>query len=122
MQEKEKNSLNVSVRSFLTAILVIAILMAATYLLTFLIPGGSYARMTDEAGNLVIDTTAEFTYIQGGIPFWKWLLSPVLVLGAAGSGTLIAVIVFLLVIGGVFTCLDRCGLMKYMLQDRKSVV
>lgn len=120
MQEKEKNGLNVSVRSFLTAILVIAILMAATYLLTFLIPGGSYARMTDEAGNLVIDTTAEFTYIQGGIPFWKWLLSPVLVLGAAGNGTLIAVIVFLLVIGGVFTCLDRCGLMKYMLHKTAS--
>jgi len=37
------------------------------------------------------------------------------VLGAPGSGTLIAVIVFLLVIGGVFNALDRCGLMKYML-------
>jgi len=115
MQEKEKNSLNVSLRSFLTAILVIAVLMAGTYLLTFLIPGGSYARTLDPAGNTVIDTAAAFTYTEGGIAFWKWLLSPVLVLGAAGSGTLVAVIVFLLVIGGVFTCLDRCGLMKYML-------
>ena len=120
MQEKEKSSLTVSVRSFLTAIVVIAILMAATYLLTFLIPGGSYARVVDAAGNMVIDTSAGFTYVDGGIAFWKWLLSPVLVLGAAGSGTLIAVIVFLLVIGGVFTCLDQCDLMKYMLHKTAS--
>lgn len=120
MREKEKNSLNVSVQSFLTAIFVIAVLMAVTYLLTFLIPGGSYARTVDASGNLVIDTGTEFAYTEGGIPFWKWLLSPVLVLGAAGSGTLIAVIVFLLVIGGVFTCLDRCSLMKYMLHKTAS--
>ena len=36
-------------------------------------------------------------------------------LGASGSGTLIAVIIFLLVIGGIFNALDRCGLMNYML-------
>ena len=120
MQENEKNGLSISVKSFITAIAVIALLMAGTYLLTFLIPGGSYARIPDETGNLVIDTTAQFVYMEGGIPFWKWLLSPILVLGASGSGTLIAVIVFLLVIGGVFTCLDRCGLMKYMLSRTAS--
>lgn len=107
--------MNISVQSFLMAIIVIFALMVAAYVLTFLIPGGVYARTLDSNDNLIIDTAAPFTYIQGGIPFWKWLLSPVLILGAAGSGTLIAVILFLLVIGGVFTCLDRCGLMKYML-------
>lgn len=120
MQEKEKNGMSISVKSFITALAVIAILMAGTYLLTFLIPGGSYARVADDAGHLVIDTNADFVYTQGGIPFWKWLLSPILVLGASGSGTLIAVIVFLLVIGGVFTCLDKCGLMRYMLSNTAS--
>ena len=115
MQDNEKKGLSISVRSFLTAIIVIAVLMVGTYLLTFLVPGGSYTRVPDETGNPVIDIRTEFVYTDGGIPFWKWLLSPVLVLGAAGSGTLIAVIAFLLVIGGVFACLDRCGLMKYML-------
>jgi uncharacterized ion transporter superfamily protein YfcC len=43
------------------------------------------------------------------------LLSPILVLGSAGNGALIAVIAFLLVIGGVFNSLDACGLIKYML-------
>ena len=113
--ERENKNLNISVRSFIAALAVIFALMAASYILTLLIPGGMYARVPDANGNLIIDTESGFSYVEGGLPFWKWLLSPVLVLGAAGSGTLIAVIVFLLVIGGVFTALDRCGLMKYML-------
>ena len=87
---KENTGINISVKSFITAIVVIFVLMTLTYGLTFVIPGG-------------------------GIPFWKWALSPILVLGAEGNVSLIAVIIFLLVIGGIFNCLDKCGLMQYML-------
>ena len=114
--EKPKNSLNISARSFLAAIVIIFLLMAATYALTFLVPGGEYARTVDEAGHAIIDTEAGFKTVEGGLPFWKWLLSPFLVLGAEGSGALIAVIAFLLVIGGVFNALHESGLMGYMLQ------
>ena len=112
---KEKKGLNISAKSFITATVIIFVLMVLTYILTFLIPGGQFARTLDANGNSVIDTAGGFSYVEGGIPFWKWLLSPILVLGAEGSGSLIAVIVFLLVLGGVFNSLDRCGLMKYML-------
>lgn len=114
-ENKQKKGLNIGVKSFLTAIIVIFVLMVATYVLTLIVPGGQYQRVEDENGNLLIDTAGGFTFIQGGLPFWKWLLSPVLVLGASGNGALIAVIAFLLVIGGVFNALDKCGLIKYML-------
>lgn len=114
--QKQKKGLNISTRSFLTAIAVIFILMVLTYILTFLIPGGEYARLTDASENTVIDTETGFSYVEGGIPFWKWIFSPLLVLGSEGSGALIAVIVFLLVIGGVFNSLEKCNLMKYMLE------
>ena len=113
--ENEKRGLNISVKSYVTAILVIFVLMVFTYLLTFLIPGGEYTRITDEAGNTVIDTESGFSAVEGGLPFWRWILSPILVLGASGSASLIAVIVFLLVIGGVFNSLDKSHLMNYML-------
>jgi len=113
--EKNKTGLNISVKSFITAIAVIFSLMLLTYILTLVIPSGVYERITDENGNLIIRAVDSFTYIDGGIPFWKWLLSPILVLGASGNGALIAVIAFLLVIGGIFNSLDKCGLMKYML-------
>lgn len=115
MSENKKGGLNIGVKSFVTALAIIFILMIAAYILTLVIPGGSYARILDENGNTVIDTEGGFSDAEGGLPFYKWLLSPFLVLGASGSGTLIAVIIFLLVIGAVFTALDRCGLMRYML-------
>ncbi len=110
-KEKKEGGLNVSVKSFITAIIVIFVLMVATYVLTFIVPGGAYDR--DPVTNELIQ--GSFHYIDGGIPFWKWILSPFLVLGATGSGTIIAVIVFLLVIGGVFNAIGEHGLMKYML-------
>ena len=114
-ERQEEKGLGISVKSFVTAIVIIFMLMVVTYVLTFLIPSGEYARITDAGGNLIVDPTAGFQYVEGGIPFWKWVLSPLLVLGAEGNGTLIAVIAFLLVVGGVFNSLDKCGLMKYML-------
>ena len=109
------DGINIGVRSFLIAIGIIFILMVATYVLTLVVPGGEYARVQDASGNMIIDTETGFHYTEGGIPFWKWILSPFLVLGAEGSGTIIAVLIFLLVIGGVFNSLTACGMMNYML-------
>ena len=109
-KEKKEGGLNLSVRSFLAAIAVIFGLMVLTYLQTLVIPGGAFDRTPE--GELI---GGSFHAVSGGIPFLKWLLSPILVLTAPGSGTLIAVIVFLLVIGGVFNALGEHGLMKYML-------
>lgn len=120
MANKEKKGLNINTQSFITAILVIFALMIVAYILTLVIPGGNYARIPDENGNMIIDTSAGFSSAEGGLPFWKWVLSPFLVLGAEGSGTIIAVIAFLLVIGGVFNSLDKCGLMAYILNKTAS--
>ena len=111
---QNKKGISISAKSFLAAIVIIFLLMVATYLLTFVIPGGEYTRIPDENGNMVIDP-AGFRQVEGGLSFWKWLLSPLLVLGADGSAALIAVIIFLLVIGGVFNALTEHGLMNYML-------
>ena len=89
---EENKGLNISTKSFITATLVIFVLMVCTYLLTFVIPGGEYARVIDEAGNTIIDTAKGFQYVDGGISFVTWALSPILVLFGEGSGSIIAVI------------------------------
>ena len=115
MSEKtEKNGLGISAKSFIGAIVIIFVLMCLTFALTFVIPGGEYTRVIDANGTETI-VTDSFQYVEGGLPLWKWILSPFLVLGADGGGAIIAVIVFLLVIGGIFTALDKSGLMHYML-------
>lgn len=120
MEKSEKKGLHISTRSFLTAIGVIFCLMVLTYILALTVPAGEYERIPDAEGNLIVNTDGAFTYVEGGIPFWKWLLSPVLVLGASGSGALIAVIAFLLVIGGIFNALEKCGLIRYMLDKLRG--
>ena len=79
-----------SVKSFITAIVVIFVMMVLTYALTFMIPGGY-------------------------IPFWKWILSPILVLFAEDAGSLIAIIALLVVLGGVFNSLDKFGILRLLL-------
>lgn len=113
--KEEKKGIAIGTKSFITAIAVIFALMILTYILTLVVQGGEYTRITDGNGNTVIDTAAGFHNVDGGIPFYKWILSPILVLGSQGSAALIAVIIFLLVIGGVFSALESCGLMRYML-------
>lgn len=89
-RKKERKPLEASVKSFITAIAVIFVMMALTYALTFMIPGG-------------------------GIPFWKWALSPILVLFGEDNGSLIAIIALLVVLGGVFNSLDKFGVLRFLL-------
>ena len=116
MAKNDSKGPGISTRSFLTAIIVIFCLMVASFILGNTIPGGSYARIRNVSGEFILYTAAGFRTVSGGISFKEWILSPILVLNAPGSGSLIAVIAFLLVIGGIFSSLDHCGLMKYMLQ------
>lgn len=48
-------------------------------------------------------------------PIYKLLLAPILTLGSDGGATIIAICVFLLIIGGVSNCLNNCGFIEYML-------
>ena len=87
----EKKGLNISAKSFVTAIAIIFVLMVLTYGLTFA--------------------------VADGLPFWKWILSPILVLGTEDSGSVLTIIAFLLVIGGIFNSLEKSGWLKYILDQ-----
>ncbi len=89
-RNKEKGTLEASVKSFITAIIVIFVMMVLTYALTYIIPGGY-------------------------IPFWKWVLSPILVLFSEDSSSMIAIIALLLLLGGVFNSLDKFGILRLLL-------
>ena len=89
-EKKKKTTLDASVGSFVAATIMIFIMMILTYILTFIVPGG-------------------------GIPFWKWALSPILVLFGEDRDSLIAIIALLLGLGGVFNCLDKFGVLKLLL-------
>jgi len=88
---EENKGLNISTKSFVTALGIIFALMILTYGLTFA--------------------------VADGLPFWKWILSPFLVLGTEDRGSILMIIGFLLGIGGVFNCLEKSGWLKYLLDQ-----
>jgi len=106
---------DINVKSFISALSVIGILMIVCYVGTFILPGGEYTRILDSNGNEIIDTTIPFVYTNGGLSFVKFILSPFLVLGMDGGGLLIAIVIFLFIIGGIFKCLDESKIMHYFL-------
>ncbi len=112
-EKKQSKGLNISAKSFITSILVLLVLMILTYGLTFIIPSGEFQRALQDGREVIVPGT--YAEVDGGISFLKWLGSPILLLGSSDSGTIIAVIIFLLVIGGIFNALDKCGLIQYML-------
>jgi len=112
----KRKGLDISVKSFVSSIAILFVLMLFVYVLTFIVPGGEYGRIVDSNGDTIIDTQGGFKYVDGGISFIKWVLSPILVLTVDGSSTIMAVIGFLLVAGGIFNTLEKSGLMKYILE------
>lgn len=104
--DDNKKFASINFKAYLSSLIIIVALIIATYVLTFVLPAGRY----DDSGN--------FIYIQGGVdfPIWKLLLSPFLVLGSDGNFLLIAILVFLLVIGGIFEALNKCNFMEYLLK------
>ena len=112
MEKQTKRLFNVGTRSFIAALIILFLLMVLTYALTLVLPAGEYQRVVIDGKESIVAGT--YQSVSGGLPFWKWLLSPFLALGASGSGTVIAIIAFLLVIGGAFNALDECGVLSYM--------
>lgn len=110
---KKESSVSISAKSFVTAVLILLFLMVITFVLTFTIPSGMYEREIIEGQEIVIANTYKET--EGGLSIFKWLLSPVLVLFNEGNVTIIAIIIFLIVIGGTFNSLEKSGILKYML-------
>lgn len=104
---------NVQIRSFLTAFVILAVFMVAAYVLCAVLPGGLYARqIVDGKESIIADS---YTQVQGGLPLWKFLLSPFLVLGDAGGSILLLIVIFLFVVAGSFVSLENAGVLNHML-------
>jgi uncharacterized ion transporter superfamily protein YfcC len=111
---EEKRIINLNIKSFSTAVIMLLLLMVLTYALTFLLPSGEFQRELSNDGQVVI-ISGTYRHVEGGISFVKWVLSPLLVLGTAEGASIAVICVFLLVIGGTVVPLDDSGCMRYML-------
>lgn len=111
-----KGGLHVSTRSFLTTVAILVALMVLAGVLTRVLPQGQYARTLDANGNeIVLEGSYVLTPDAERLPVWRWFTAPIEMLGDAQALTAIVIIVFILLVGGAFSVLDRAGVFRYLI-------
>lgn len=112
---KPVKTIEISKKAVIIAVSIVMILVIGAYVLTFVLPTGQYQR--DASGSIIKDSYVEDPTLPG-ISWWKFLLSPFMVLSPTTEGFEIVyvIIALLLVIGAIFTALDDTGILKYMVE------
>ncbi|MBQ8718483.1 MAG: YfcC family protein [Clostridia bacterium] len=103
--EKNTSFANISVRVFVTVMLVLIAVLVVCGGLSYCIPQGEFLR--DETGVILPGT-----YVEGevqGIAPWRVLTAPVRVFASEDAVTIIMISVFLLIMSGVFNLLEQTG-------------
>ncbi|TVP94633.1 MAG: YfcC family protein [Acholeplasmatales bacterium] len=99
------NVLQIGKRAFLNVFVILCSLMAVVGLLTYLVPAGAYQR--DVNGSILFETYTNLG--RQGYPIWRWFSAPIEVLFGPDSVYVIAISLFLLILGGSFNIMDKTG-------------
>lgn len=114
MSQNQESSLKISKKSFFSSMFILLLLMIGAGILTLLVPSGAFERAVVDGKEAIVPGTFHFTEADG-YPVWRWLTAPVEVLWSEDSVTVIMIIVFICIIGGTFTVLDKSGMLQYIM-------
>ncbi len=110
-ENKQKAFAIINMKSFLSVVIVLTIIIAISGILTLFIPQGAFLR--NENGEIIAGT-----YAKGaikGIAFWRVITAPFRVFFADGGITIIMISLFLLIMSGVFNLLDKTNGIKIIM-------
>lgn len=117
MENSNKNEslgLTLNKRTMSTILIVLMLVLAFIGVLTQTLPRGEYEIINQDGHEAIVDGT--YTVLEDyKIPIWKIILSPILCLGSSYAGTGIAIIAIIVLIGGAFLILDKCGILKFIM-------
>ena len=111
--DEKPNLINIGKKSFLSVVIILFVLMIAAGIMTRTIPAGEYLR---DAEDQIIPGSFAFLTEDVAFPIWKWFLAPFLVVGSSDALMIIMIAVFLLILGGTFTIMDKTGGIKVMIK------
>jgi len=113
---KDNNNagIQISTKAFLSSVFILFCLMMIAGILTHIIPGGAFEKTIVDGKESIIPGTFQFTDVSG-YPIWRWFTAPIEVLWSSDAVTVISIILFLFIIGGVFTVLDKSGMLQYIM-------
>ncbi|MFH2039387.1 MAG: SLC13 family permease [Chloroflexota bacterium] len=107
----QKSGAQISTKAFLQSVAIIFFLMLTAGVLTRIIPAGQYTRNSVDGREVIIPNSFTHT-THPNYPIWRWFTAPFEVLGADGNITVIAIILFILLVGIAFAVMDKSGILK----------
>jgi uncharacterized ion transporter superfamily protein YfcC len=116
MEEKVRNKdqtqsgLKLNVKTIIGVCAILLVLMVVAGALTQIVPRGEYNL--DEAGKIIDGT---YHSVEFKLPIWKIALAPILVFASENITTGIAIVLFIVLLGGTFLILDEVGVLKYLM-------
>jgi len=114
MAEKAETGFKIGKQLFITAMIILLLLMIGAGVLTRVIPTGSYERYTVDGRITIHPDSFQFTDTDP-FPVWRWFTAPVEVLWSEDGIMVIAIILFILIIGGSITLLNKSRILEYIL-------
>lgn len=113
---EKKSGLNISAKTFAGTVLILLLIIIFSGILTLVLPQGSFVRTADETGNTVIipDTYAINTDAER-LPIWRWFTAPFEIFAGSDALTTAVIIIFIILIGGTFAVLEKCGVFTYVI-------
>ncbi len=110
------HSLNISVKTFISASLILIFLLIGSGILTRVIPMGSYDYTTISGTKTIIpDSYHELTGAR--LPIYKWFTAPIEVLFSNEGVIIITIILFLLIIGGAIGILNEVKVLNSIIAE-----
>ena len=122
MSEQEKKNapaeqgLHIDKKTILMITGIILAILLLVGMLTQIVPRGEYQTAPD--GTIIaVDEDGNSTYrsVDFRMPFWKTFTSPIAVFGSSDALTGIAIIIFIILIGGTFLILDKSSVLRFIM-------
>ena len=116
MKNTESKELGISLdkKTVIAIVAALVVIMAFVGVLTQVLPRGEYQVIEKDGYEQIVNGT--YTELEDyKMPIWKIFLAPILCFTSSYAGTGILIIVMVVLIGGAFLILDKCGVLKYIM-------
>ena len=106
--------LQLNKKTMIALTIVLVTVLAFIGVLTQTMPRGEYELAYHNGHEVIVNGTYK-ELPDYKMPIWKIILSPILCFASSQAFTGITIILMIVLIGGAFLILDKCGILKYIM-------
>ena len=115
---KKEIDIRLPMKSVISTLIILAILVALAGVSTHFIPAGQYSDVVQNGQTIKIYEQVE----PAPVPIWKIALAPVLALTGKNGPKIIVIFALIVILGGSFTILIKTGVINEMLARIESSI